>query len=44
MAGSENRHNILFGTLMRREQYAQAVEQLEAGTYGYLISRMTSHP
>ncbi len=27
MAGSENGHNILFGTLMRREQYAQAVEQ-----------------
>jgi len=29
---------------MQREQYAQAVEQLEAGTYGYPISRMTLLP
>jgi hypothetical protein len=44
MAGSENGHNILFGTLLRREQYAQAVDQLEAGTYGNLICRMTLLP
>jgi hypothetical protein len=26
-------------TLMRREQHGHAVEQLDAGAYGYLVSR-----
>ena len=39
VAGSDDEHSILSGTLLRRVRIAHAVDQLDACAYGNLVSR-----